>query len=326
MIHFHCEDFSVKAAFIMPTGSGMIFWYSSLNTKYLIMERMINLKDLLMHEVLDLYSAEEQIIEALPSMIEKANNNQLKKALQDHLKVTEKQKARLDQVKQLLGSEEEEGEGEEKKGVFSRLFGGGSHKCKGTEGLIKEGEKIMGENMTTEVRDAAIIASAQKIEHYEICGYGTARAFARELNMGEVAELLEQTLNEEYEADDLLTDLAVGRLNEEAEKGRGNGRGRNSNSSSNGGGGAGNGRSKSNGSARSSSGGAKSSSSSGSAKSSSSSSRGAKSAASKSSSGKSGGSKASKSSSGSRGGSKSASSSRGKSSAGRSRSSRAKSK
>jgi ferritin-like metal-binding protein YciE len=184
------------------------------------MEQMINLKDLLVHEVQDLYSAEEQIIEALPSMIEKANNSQLKKALQDHLKVTEKQKDRLDKVKQLLGVEEQG----EKKGLFSKLFGGGSHKCKGTEGLIKEGQKIMAENMTTEVRDAAIIASAQKIEHYEICGYGTARAFARELNLGEVAELLEETLNEEYESDDLLTDLAVGKLNEEAEKARRNGR------------------------------------------------------------------------------------------------------
>lgn len=187
------------------------------------MEQMINLRDLLIHEVQDLYSAEEQIIEALPTMIEKANNAQLKKALQDHLAVTEKQKDRLDKVKQLLGEEEEE---EQKKGFFSKLFGGGKTKCKGTEGLIEEGKKMMSENMTTEVRDAAIIASAQKIEHYEICGYGTARAFARELNLADVAALLEETLNEEYDADDLLTDLAVGRLNEEAEKGTSNGRGR----------------------------------------------------------------------------------------------------
>lgn len=255
---------------------------------------MINLRDLLMHEIQDLYSAEEQIIEALPSMIEKANNNQLKKALQDHLNVTEKQKDRLDKVKQLLGAEEEEGG--EKKGVFSKLFGGGSHKCKGTEGLIKEGEKIMSENMTTEVRDAAIIASAQKIEHYEICGYGTARAFARELNLGEVAELLEETLNEEYEADDLLTDLAVGRLNEEAERGRSNGRG--------------NGRSKSNASARKSAPTA------------------SKKAPAKKSRSKSAPRKASKSAATARGASKSksASSSRSKSSAGRSRSARAKSR
>jgi len=183
------------------------------------MEKMIDLKDLLKHEVLDLYSAEEQIIKAMPAMIEKAKDSTLKKALEEHLRITEKQKTRLDKIKQKLGEGEksdDNGSGEGK-GFFSSLFGGGSQKCKGMEGLITEGEKVMGEKMTPEVLDAAIIASAQKIEHYEICGYGTARAFARELNMGEVAELLEETLKEEYEADDRLTDLAVGRLNEEAE-------------------------------------------------------------------------------------------------------------
>ncbi|HYC28786.1 MAG TPA: DUF892 family protein, partial [Chitinophagaceae bacterium] len=181
------------------------------------MEKMINLRDLLVHEVQDLYSAEEQIIEALPKMITKANNKELKKALQDHLKVTEQQKKRLDEVKEILLSEDEMSQDGKQGGLFSGLFGGGSHKCKGTEGLIEEGEKIMSENMTPEVLDAAIIASAQKIEHYEICGYGTARAYARELRLDNVAELLEETLDEEYEADDLLTDLAVGRLNEEAQ-------------------------------------------------------------------------------------------------------------
>jgi hypothetical protein len=85
------------------------------------------------------------------------------------------------------------------------------------QGLIEEGEKIMAEEMSPEVLDAAIIASAQKIEHYEICGYGTARAFAKELNLMGVTQLLEETLNEEYEADDTLTELAVGRLNQKAE-------------------------------------------------------------------------------------------------------------
>jgi ferritin-like metal-binding protein YciE len=185
------------------------------------MEKMINLKDLLMHEVQDLHSAEEQIMDALPGMISKANNASLKKALKDHLSVTEKQLTRLGEVKQLLmqGQEEDETEGSEKKGWLASLFGNGKHKCLGLEGLVKEGEKVMSEDMTPEVLDAAIIACAQKIEHYEICGYGTARAYARELNLGEVAELLEETLNEEYEADDLLTDLAVGRLNEKAEEG-----------------------------------------------------------------------------------------------------------
>ena len=181
------------------------------------MATLINLTDLLNHEILDLYSAEEQIIDALPKMIEKANNGNLKKALSDHLKVTEQQKKRLDQVKQLLQGSGQDEESTENTGFFSRLFGGGSQKCKGTEGLISEGEKMMGEDMSPEAMDAAIIASAQKIEHYEISGYGTARAFARELKLTEVADLLTKTLNEEYQADDQLTQLAVGKLNIEAE-------------------------------------------------------------------------------------------------------------
>lgn len=177
---------------------------------------MKDLKDLLKHEVMDLYSAEEQIIEALPKMIKKANDPALKNALQDHLTVTENQKQRLDKVQSLLREQGEETPAE-KKGFLSGLFGGGAHKCKGTQGLIEEGEKVMGENMNPEVMDAAIISCAQKIEHYEICGYGTAKAFALELNLNEAAQLLDETLNEEYEADDRLTEMAVGRLNKHAE-------------------------------------------------------------------------------------------------------------
>ena len=186
---------------------------ANFTLKNIFMSTLINLEDLLKHEIMDLYSAEEQIIEALPKMIENANNGELKNALSNHLKVTKTQKSRLDQVKKLLGTPDEDGE---EKGFFSRLFSG-SEKCKGTEGLIEEGEKMMGEDMSPEVMDAAIIASAQKIEHYEIASYGTARAFARELNLPKVVALLEETLNEEYNSDDLLTSLAVGRLNTKAE-------------------------------------------------------------------------------------------------------------
>ena len=188
------------------------------------MEKMKDLKDLLIHEIQDLYSAEEQIIEALPSMIEMAKDGKLVKALRDHLKVTEKQKERLDEVRQLLNTEEDEEQPEEgsKKGCFGGFFGGrpsSRQVCLGMQGLIEEGRRVMQEEMSPQVLDAAIIASAQKIEHYVICGYGTARAYARELNLGEVAERLEETLDEEYKADDLLTDLAVGGLNEDAEIG-----------------------------------------------------------------------------------------------------------
>ena len=191
------------------------------------MEKMHDLKDLLKHEIQDLYSAETQLIEALPKMAENATNPELKKALQQHLRVTEIQKNRLDQITILFGKDGGE-EGEEKSGLLSRLFGGskGGQKCIGMEAIIKEGEKIMGEEMNSEVMDAAIIGAAQKAEHYEICGYGTCKAYARELELGKIAELLEQTLDEEYEADDRLTDLAVGGLNEEADKAGENSRGR----------------------------------------------------------------------------------------------------
>jgi ferritin-like metal-binding protein YciE len=199
------------------------------------MEKMKDLRDLLKHEIKDLYSAEEQIIMAMPAMIEKVQSPQLKQSLQRHLQITQEQLDRLEKVQQLMkqgdtdeNEEDDEQEGS-KEGLFTRLLrrrtqsseetGSDGEKCRGMQGLIEEGEKVMAEEMEPSVMDAAIIACAQKIEHYEICGYGTARAFARELNLNQVAELLEETLDEEYEADDRLTDLAVGQVNEEAEKG-----------------------------------------------------------------------------------------------------------
>jgi ferritin-like metal-binding protein YciE len=174
------------------------------------MENMNQLRDLLKHEIKDLYSAEEQIIEALPKMIEKANDRNLRKALQDHLQVTKKQKGRLDDALEALDEEREE-EGE---GVFG--LSKGEQKCLAMEGLISEGAKLMKEDMSPEVSDAAIIAAAQKIEHYEISSYGTARTYAQELNLDEVEEMLQETLDEEYEADDLLTQLAETRVNQRA--------------------------------------------------------------------------------------------------------------
>ena len=180
------------------------------------MEQFINLRHLLQHEVNDLYSAEEQIIEAMPAMIEKASAQQLKNTLNEHLKVTRDQLKRLDRVRQIL-SKENKGE-EENKSFFEKMFGK-STKCKGMEGLIKEGEKMMKEDMEPSVKDAAIIASSQKIEHYEISGYGTARAYANQLGMVEVERQLQTTLNEEYKADDLLTVLALRKVNVDAHNG-----------------------------------------------------------------------------------------------------------
>ena len=145
-------------------------------------------------------------------MIEQAGNPSLKQALTEHLDITEQQKKRLDRVKKLMAGDSN---ASKEPGFLEKLFGG--TKCKGMEGLIKEGEHLMKQNMDAEVKDAAIIASAQKIEHYEICGYGTARAYAMQLGLSEVEALLTETLNEEYDADDNLTALAFFDVNLEAE-------------------------------------------------------------------------------------------------------------
>lgn len=176
------------------------------------MEQMLHLFDLLEHEINDLYSAEEQILEALPKMIEKATNPRLKDALTRHLSVTRQQKERLDTIRELLSA----GDKRKEPGLLEKIFG--KTKCKGTEGLIKEGEHMMKQKMAPEVMDAAIIAAAQKIEHYEICGYGTARAFAMQLELSKIEDLLKQTLDEEYEADATLSELAFFAINLEARK------------------------------------------------------------------------------------------------------------
>jgi ferritin-like metal-binding protein YciE len=179
------------------------------------MEKIIDLKDLLKHEILDLYSAEEQIIEGLPGMIEKANDSGLKRVLTNHLEVSKIHKERLDKIKGTIMNSEDS---EESKGFFSNLFGGiNSVTSRGIEGLLKEAKKMMDEDMTPEAMDAAIIGAAQKIEHYEIAGYGTVRAYASELDLDFEGAELEKTLREEYEADDSLTKLAVGQLNSRAE-------------------------------------------------------------------------------------------------------------
>lgn len=168
-----------------------------------------------MYDVRHLYSAEEQIIEAMPAMIEKANDARLKQALEQHLQVTERQRDRLTQVRQLLGDEEDDSNDS---GIFAGLFGTGG-RSKGIAGLIDEGQKVMAVDMSPAVMDAAIIGCAQKIEHYEIAGYGTARTYAEQLGLTDVAQLLQQTLLEEHDADDMLTALAVGDVNQRAEAG-----------------------------------------------------------------------------------------------------------
>ncbi len=175
-----------------------------------------SLHELLKHELKDLYSAETQIIDALPKMIEAAANTELKNALKQHLAITKTQKKRLDEMQQILG---EEKVAPEKKGFFANIFTSkeGEEHCKAMEGLVKEGNALLKEDMIPEVMDAAIIAAAQKIEHYEISSYGTAHAYALQLQLNKVANLLAATLKEEYEADDSLTKLALSKVNADAE-------------------------------------------------------------------------------------------------------------
>lgn len=150
------------------------------------------------HQLKDLWSAEHQILDALPKVISRVRDEQLKKALQEHLKETQGQVGRL-------------------KTIFEGLdFEPGGHKCVGMEGLIKEGSELMQEETEPRILDAALIAALQRVEHYEIAGYGTARTFAEKLGRKNDADLLAETLEEEGMADRTMTKLAERSINFEA--------------------------------------------------------------------------------------------------------------
>jgi ferritin-like metal-binding protein YciE len=153
------------------------------------------LEDLFHHELKDLYDAEQRITEALPKMAEKAHSPELKKAFENHLRQTEKHVERLEAVFQHRGLEPE------------RV------KCDGVVGLIKEGSNVLSAEGCEDTIDAGLICAAQKVEHYEMAGYGTARTFAQRLNDEYSAELLGQTLDEEKETDAKLTQIAESAVN-----------------------------------------------------------------------------------------------------------------
>jgi ferritin-like metal-binding protein YciE len=156
------------------------------------------LEDLFLHDLKDLYNAEQQILKALPRMAKKASSPELRRAFEQHLKQTEVQVQRLERVFDTLD--------EKAKGKS----------CKGMQGLIEEGKEMMSEDIEDDVLDAALIAAAQKVEHYEIAAYGTARTYAEMLGNREAARLLQQTLDEEGETDKKLTKLAESIVNVEA--------------------------------------------------------------------------------------------------------------
>jgi ferritin-like metal-binding protein YciE len=158
------------------------------------------LKDLYVHELKDLYSAENQLIKALPKMAKAATNRQLSAAFRQHLEQTRRQAKRLEQILKSHGESTR------------------APKCEGMEGLIAEGDKMAKEDAENEVRDAGLIAAAQRVEHYEIAGYGCARTYAQLLSDKAGTRLLDTTLQEEGDTDKKLTRLARSVINLRAKK------------------------------------------------------------------------------------------------------------
>ena len=158
------------------------------------------LHDLWVHELKDLYSAERQLVQALPKMAKAASSEQLRTALENHLAETEEQVTRIEQI---LESFDESPRGQ---------------KCHGMEGLIEEGKGLLEEDGDEDVIDVGIIVAAQKVEHYEIASYGAVCEYARMLGHTEALLLLEQTLQEEKNADQLLNEIAEGGINALAER------------------------------------------------------------------------------------------------------------
>jgi ferritin-like metal-binding protein YciE len=162
---------------------------------------MESLEGLLQDELKDIYDAEKQLTKALPKMAKKATNDELRQAFEEHLQQTEQHIERLDQV-------------------FEQLdMPARGKKCEGMRGLIAEGQEMMSEAEDDATRDAVMIASAQKVEHYEIASYGSVRTWANLLGKSKVAALLEETLDEEKEADQRLTSIAESIVNPEAARG-----------------------------------------------------------------------------------------------------------
>lgn len=157
-----------------------------------------SMEDLFIHELKDLYSAETQIVKALPKMVKAASSEELQNAFTEHLEQTKGQVKRLEEIFEDLG-------------VSARGV-----KCKGMAGLLEEGKEVIDEEADSRVKDAALIAAAQRVEHYEIAAYGTVRAFALLLDHKNAADLLEQTLDEEADTDKKLSQLAESTINAEA--------------------------------------------------------------------------------------------------------------
>ena len=157
-----------------------------------------NLEALFLHNLKDIYFAEQQIAKAMPAMIKAAEADELRSAFETHMRETQDQIRRLEQIFEMLG--------EKPQGV----------QCDGILGIIKEGQDVMQEFSGGEAFEAALIAAAQSIEHYEISRYGTLKAWAQQLGLEEAEDLLEQSLDEETDTDEILTEIAEAAINPEA--------------------------------------------------------------------------------------------------------------
>ncbi|MFP4107094.1 MAG: ferritin-like domain-containing protein [Phycisphaerae bacterium] len=162
---------------------------------YLKTKDLDNMQELLVEELKDLYDVENRIIDSLPKMEEAATNPNLKEAFRKHKQQSQWQKERLERCFQSLGIDPDRST------------------CDGIKGILEEGETVLKAKGDPRVKDAALIASAQRVEHYEMAAYGAARTFARNTNHDDVAELLQQTLDEEGNTDHELTELGVSQVN-----------------------------------------------------------------------------------------------------------------
>jgi ferritin-like metal-binding protein YciE len=177
------------------------------NEESITMAKVATLEDLFLDEIRDLYDAEKQLTKALPKMAKAASSEELRTAFENHLEETENQVERLEQIFTMLDQK------------------GTGKKCAAMAGLVQEGDEMVSSTDDSAVRDAGLIAAAQKVEHYEISGYGSARTHAQLLGHQEAVSLLEETLYEEKQADRILNGLAESSVNAEAESHPGNGGG-----------------------------------------------------------------------------------------------------
>jgi ferritin-like metal-binding protein YciE len=164
------------------------------------MTEFATIEDVFAEQLGDLRSAEQQLLQALPKMADAASTDELRKAFSDHLEETRGHAKRLDQI---IGEVE---------------FDVPEEHCQGMEGLLKEGDDVVSAGGDPAAKDAALIAAAQRVEHYEIAGYGTARTLAKQLGLSSAADTLQQTLDEEGQADEKLTRIATSSVNQQASR------------------------------------------------------------------------------------------------------------